>query len=124
MTTLPARVTAAIARAEAAGFPLSCEPGVGRLIAALAAGVPEDGRILEMGTGVGVGTAWLVEGLGDRSDVKVLSIELDAATHAVARAADWPSWVNLLEGDVLEHLARLGSFDLIFADAQGGKWTG
>jgi len=121
---IPARVAAALARAEAARFPLSSEHGVGRLLSALAAGVPANGRILEMGTGVGVGMAWMVEGLGRRTDVEIFSIELDAKTHAIASSADWPPYVKLLQGDVLAHLGGLGTFDLIFADAQGGKWEG
>jgi demethylmenaquinone methyltransferase/2-methoxy-6-polyprenyl-1,4-benzoquinol methylase len=122
--TLPAAVEAAQARAQAAGFTLSCESGVGRMLAVLASGAPAGGRILEMGTGSGVGTAWIVEGIGRRNDVELVSIELDAATHAVAASAAWPAWVRLLQGDVLSLLGGLGSFDLIFADAQGGKWQG
>lgn len=121
---LPAGVSAAIARAEAAGFTLSCEPGVDRLLAALATAVPQDGRVLEMGTGVGVGTAWLVEGLGSRRDVELVSIELDPASHARASSVEWPAHVRLLQGDVLALLGGLGRFDLVFADAQGGKWEG
>lgn len=121
---LPAAVTAAVARAEAADFSLSCEPDVGRLLAALVAAAPQGGRILEMGTGVGAGTAWIVEGAGRRSDLEVVSIEMDPATQAIAAGASWPPWVKLLQGDVLHHLPRLGQFDVIFADAQGGKWEG
>jgi predicted O-methyltransferase YrrM len=52
-------------RANELGFEQSCEADVGRLLAVLAAGVPGGGRILEIGTGAGVGTAWMVEGIGD-----------------------------------------------------------
>jgi predicted O-methyltransferase YrrM len=34
------------------------------------------------------------------------------------------SWVRLLTGDAVDVTRRVGSFDLIFADAQGGKWEG
>jgi len=122
--TIPATVGAAVRRAAAAGFTMSCEPGVGRLLAALAAGVPDGGRILEMGTGVGVGTAWIVAGLGARTDVEVVTIELDPATAARAAQAAWPAFVSPRVGNVLDLLADLGRFDLIFADAQGGKWEG
>ena len=70
---LPDIVAAAYQRAAGAGFELSSEPEVGRLLASLAAGVPEQGRILELGTGAGVGLAWLVHGLDRRSDVTVLT---------------------------------------------------
>lgn len=121
---LPDRVAEATARAIGAGFTLSCEPGVGALLATLAAAVPIGARILEMGTGVGVGTAWLVAGLAGRSDVAVITVELEAHVAAVAAEEAWPSFVTLRTGDVLEVLAGLGAFELIFADAQGGKWFG
>jgi predicted O-methyltransferase YrrM len=121
---LPDGVVAAQARAAAAGFALSCEPGVGRLLAALAAAVPPRGRILEMGTGVGVGTAWIVSGLSGRDDVEVVSVEIDAETSQRAQQGAWPRFVSLRVGNILDLLAPLGSFDLIFADAQGGKWEG
>jgi predicted O-methyltransferase YrrM len=121
---LPRAVADAYARAAAHGFTLSCEPEVGRLLASLAAAVPARGRVLEMGTGVGVGTSWIVHGVGARADVRVVTVDLDASASARARAAEWPAWVELRHADVLAVLDELGAFDLIFADAQGGKWTG
>ena len=121
---VPAEVAAAHARATESGFTLSCEPAVGRLLATLAAAVPPGGAILEMGTGVGAGTAWIVHGLGARTDVRVTTVDLDAATAAIARRGTWPPFVMLRVADILAVLDELGSFDLIFADAQGGKWQG
>jgi predicted O-methyltransferase YrrM len=117
-------VSDALDRAEAAGFTLSSEPPAGPLLAVLSAAVPPGGRILEIGTGAGVGLAWLVEGLAGRTDVEVRSVEHDRAVAAATAAADWPENVTLHEGDVLELLGTLGEFDLIFADAEGGKWQG
>ena len=122
--TLPTLVTVALARATALGFTLSCEPEVGRLLATLAAGVPGDGRILEMGTGAGVGTAWLAMGLAGRADVELVTIELDPRIARAAADGPWPPNVRFETGNVLERLDGLGRFDLIFADAQGGKWLG
>ena len=122
--TLPPGVVEACQRAAAAGFTLACEAGVGRLLAVLAAATQARGRILEMGTGVGVGTAWIVDGLADRRDVEVISVEMDPATAAIAARGHWPDCISLRVGDVLGLLSELGSFDLIFADAQGGKWEG
>jgi demethylmenaquinone methyltransferase/2-methoxy-6-polyprenyl-1,4-benzoquinol methylase len=121
---VPELVHAAQQRAERAGFTMSCEPAVGRLLGVLAAAVPPGGRVLEMGTGAGVGTAWLAEGLAGRRDATITSVEVAPATAAVAQAGDWPPTVSLLVGDVLDLLAGLGDFDLIFADAQDGKWNG
>ena len=122
--TVPDGVTAARARAEALGFELSCEDGTGRLLAVLAAAVPEGGRILELGTGVGAGCAWIVHGLGSRTDAEVVSVEFDDANAKAVASASWPSYVHLHHGDALVLLPRLGTFDLIFPDAPAGKWTG
>jgi predicted O-methyltransferase YrrM len=121
---LPEPVRVATERAEHAGFTMSCDPGTGRLLAVLAAAVPAKGRVLELGTGTGVGTAWITHGLQGRDDVEVVTVEIDAATAALAAQHPWPSWVTLLTGDAVEVTRRVGSFDLIFADAQGGKWVG
>jgi predicted O-methyltransferase YrrM len=123
-STMPPQVVAATARAREAGFPMSCDPEVGRLLAVLAAHLPERARVLELGTGTGVGTAWIASGLLARTDVTVMSVEKDPQTAALAASGDWPSFVNLRHGDALEVLGEGGTFDLIFADAQGGKWDG
>ena len=121
---LPGRVRAAYGRASRTGFRLSCEAGVGRLLAALAAAGPGGGRILEIGTGVGAGLAWLVHGLGARSDVEVVTVELDDEVRQTALSVPWPPWVRFESGDGAEAVGRLGQFDLIFADAPGGKLSG
>ena len=121
---LPSPVAAAVARARQAGFLMSCDPAVGRLLAVLAAHLPEGARVLELGTGTGVGAAWIVSGLLPRTDVTVTSVEKDPGTATVAASGDWPSFVDLRRGDALEVLAEGGTFDLIFADAPGGKWEG
>ncbi len=123
MTARPDRVARAEERARRAGFALSCEPVAGSLLAALAAAVPEGGRILELGTGAGVGLAWILHGLGRRSDARVVSVELDPAMQALAAEASLPAWVRLVRGDGAEQVEQLGHFDLIFADAPGGKLT-
>jgi predicted O-methyltransferase YrrM len=121
---LPEPVRLATERAERAGFAMSCDPGTGRLLAVLAAAVPADGRVLELGTGTGVGTAWITHGLQGRGDAEVVTVEIDAATAALAAQYPWPSWVRILTGDAMEVTRTAGTFDLIFADAQGGKWEG
>ncbi|WP_433048883.1 O-methyltransferase [Dactylosporangium sp. CS-033363] len=118
-------IDTAHARAEANGFGQSCEPEVGRLLAVLAAALPSGARVLEIGTGAGVGTAWIADGLRPRTDVTVVSIESDPATAALAATGDWPAFVHLRVADALEYLAaESGGFDLIFADAFGGKIEG
>lgn len=120
----PQPVARATALAHRAGFTMSCDPDVGLLLAVLAAAVPTSGRILELGTGAGVGTAWLIHGLASRTDVDLVTVDNDRATADLAAQAAWPSYVRPILGDAVEVTTGEGTFDLIFADAQGGKWDG
>lgn len=124
MTSLPPLVAAAASRAREAGFPMSCDPAVGRLLAVLAAHLPARAKVAELGTGVGVGTAWITSGLLPRTDVTVTTVESDHQTAALAARGDWPSFVSLRHGEALGVLAEGGTYDLIFADAPEGKWHG
>jgi len=118
---LPDLVATAEARAKSLGFELSSESEVGGLIACLANAVPNGGRVLEIGTGSGVGLAWIVHGIGSRTDVEVLSVELDNEIADQTRSASWPDWVSIVVGDGADLVGTIGSFDLIFPDAPGGK---
>lgn len=121
---IPSLVQQAVARAREAGFGYSCDPDVGRLLAVLAAHLPARARVLELGTGAGVGTAWIASGLLPRTDVAVISAEKDPATAELAARGTWPGFVDLRCADALTVLGEAGEFDLIFADAPGGKWEG
>ncbi len=122
------RVTELAARAEAhaaaLGFTMSSEPQVRAFLGVLAAAVPLDGRVLELGTGTGIATAALVGALHPRVDVTVVTVEADEALAVRARENEWPSFVQFETGDAVTLLPTLGTFDLVFADAPGGKWTG
>ena len=66
----------------------------------------------------------MVSGLMPRTDVSVTSVEKDPGTAALAAGGHWPPFVDLRCDDALDVLAEGGAFDLIFADAPGGKWVG
>jgi predicted O-methyltransferase YrrM len=117
-------VVAAEERARALEFKISCNECAGRLLAVLAAGVPASGRVLEIGSGVGMGTAWVVSGLGERTDVEVVTVERDPRLFEAVQLWRWPRFVRLLHADVLEVLGSLGSFELVFADSYSGKYQG
>ena len=121
---MPSSVLAAENRAAELGFKHSCERGVGEMLAVLAAATPLRGRILEFGTGLGVGLAWILTGLGSRTDVEFVSVERDAERVAAFAEIDLPAHASIVEGDIGALLPVLGQFDLIFADAEVGKWTG
>jgi predicted O-methyltransferase YrrM len=109
-------------RASELGFRQSCSDDVGRLLAVLAGAVPRNGRILELGTAVGVGTAWITSGLGTRGDVEVVTVESDERLSAAARRWSWPSHVTMVTADGRKAIETLGAFDLVFADAAPIKY--
>ncbi|MGW4092343.1 O-methyltransferase [Nocardia sp. NPDC004750] len=114
---IPMPVAEAKRRAVECGFRQSCHDGVGQLLAVLAGNLPQQANVLELGTGVGVGTAWIVYGLGARTDVHVFSAEVDESLGESASSFEWPPYVNLKIIDGASVLVDHGPFDLIFADA-------
>ncbi len=104
-----------LTRQEAgAGRPSACLPGVGRFLAMLAAGC-RGGVIAELGTGAGIGAAWMASAMP--ADCTLLTAELDAglATAAAGLLASDPR-IRVLAGDAVVMLAPYAPFDLIFAD--------
>ncbi|WP_460062743.1 O-methyltransferase [Streptomyces sp. YKOK-I1] len=119
----PDTLPALRARTRAAGFTMSCEDRTGSLLAVLAAARPE-GRVLELGTGTGEGTAWLLSGMGPAA--RLVTVELEPAHQAVAReelSAD--TRVTFVEGDGGAWLDAYDGapFDLVFADTWPGKFN-
>jgi predicted O-methyltransferase YrrM len=104
-----------LAVAERLGFQRSCSQEVGRLLHVLAAGRGRM-RVAEIGTGTGVGAAWIVSALPP--DVPFLTAELDE--KRAAAAADLfreDEHVRVLQGDWRETLPPEAPFDLVFFDA-------
>ncbi|MFG1808164.1 O-methyltransferase [Streptomyces sp. NPDC049040] len=122
-SVFPATVPGLRAAAGRSGFTMSCDARTGGLLAVLAAARP-GGRVLELGTGVGEGTAWLLSGMDDAA--RLISVELDIAVQTVAReqlgsdprvtfvAGDGGEWLDDYDGE---------PFDLVFADTWPGKFT-
>lgn len=78
-------------------------------------------RVGEIGTGCGVGAAWILSAL--RPEVPFVTVELDgerAAAAAVLLAED--EHARVLRGDWAETLPAEAPFDLLFADG-GGQAT-
>jgi predicted O-methyltransferase YrrM len=108
---------------EALGFSMASEPKTGALLAALAASKP-GGRFLELGTGTGVGTAWLLSGMDAASRLE--SVDADPACVTVARrhlATDARVTFHVMDGAEFIGQAPQGQFDLIYADAWPGKFS-
>ena len=101
------------------GPPSACIPQVGRLLQTLAAGKP-NGLIGEIGTGAGVGTAWLASGL--IGNVHLVSAEIDETrANAVKNLfRDYPQ-IEIRTGDWHDVININEPFDLLFIDAAPRK---
>ncbi|MDQ3066148.1 MAG: class I SAM-dependent methyltransferase [Actinomycetota bacterium] len=114
---LPPLVERALARSVLAGFTKSCSPETGRLLQVLA-GQRGRARVAEIGTGCGVGSAWILSALDP--EVRFFTVELDAQRAAdAAELLAGDENATVLAGDWRDVLAREAPFDLLFAD--GGK---
>ncbi len=117
----PELVLAAERLARELGFPLTreeagpdrhsaCLPGVGRFLAVLAAGA---NSIAELGTGTGIGTAWMASAMP--AGGRLVTVEIDEGQAESARRLFGPG-VEVVTGDAAAEVASRGPFDLIFAD--------
>jgi predicted O-methyltransferase YrrM len=102
-------------------FNMASDLFTGSLLKTLAASKPA-GRFLELGTGTGLATAWIVSGMDKNS--LLVAIENNELLINVAKKniddsrvefllADAYKWINEYEGT---------KFDFIFADAMPGKY--
>lgn len=112
----PGLVVQAQSIAHSVGFEESCIDEVGWLLHILARQV-QSGRIGEIGTGCGVGTAWMASAL--RPGVELYTVEIDPYRAKVARSLFRNlGSVRVLNGD-WHRLMDFAPFQLLFAD--GGK---
>jgi predicted O-methyltransferase YrrM len=116
-TEVPAVVASALALSHRQGFLRSSRNETGRLLAALAAS--RSGTLAELGTGCGVGAAWLLS--GKRDDAVVVTAEVDPklADQVKALFGDQQG-VDVVSGDWTE-LAAHAPFSLLFVDARDAK---
>jgi predicted O-methyltransferase YrrM len=108
---------------QAIGFSMPSDLQTGALLKTLAGSKPA-AQILEIGTGTGLATAWLLAGMDTASTL--ISIDTEPAYQAVAKqmlgddlrlqliCADAGQWVEK---------GHTHQFDLIFADAWPGKYA-
>jgi len=101
------------------GFTRSCHDEDGALLHVLAGrrGILRAG---EIGTGVGVGAAWIVSGLEPGTPFVTVEIDPDRAAAAAELFADDPD-VRVLAGDWRTVLPVEAPFDLLFVDGADAK---
>lgn len=117
--TVPTLVTGARAAAQTLGFEASSREPDGELLHVLAArrGIE---RVSEIGTGTGVGTAWLASALPPGVPLYTSELDPGLARAAAGLFGDDPD-VHVLEGDWRDVLPPHAPFDLIFVDCGDAK---
>jgi predicted O-methyltransferase YrrM len=120
----PAQLAAIEKRTTELQFSMASDALVGAMLRLLAASKP-GGRFLELGTGTGVATAWLLEGMD--AQATLVSVDNDEAVQQVARdtlGGDKRLTLEIRGGLEFLHDQPAASFDLVFADALPGKYEG
>jgi len=119
----PPRVVQAIQHdTSASGFTMASEPQTGSLLRTLAATKPA-GAFLELGTGTGLCTAWILDGMDRQSTLT--TVDNDDTVLAIAKrhlGGDPRVTFCLSEGAEFLETLRGQMFDFIFADTWPGKY--
>jgi len=105
-----------------ANFQQNSEPATGALLKAFAATKP-GGKLLELGTGAGLGTSWLLDGMTEHAHL--ISVDRDESIQEIARdVLGSDKRVDFVHQESEEFLksCQMGEFDFIFADAFAGKY--
>ena len=107
---------------RAFGFTMASEPLTCSLLRTLAAAKPS-ARFLELGSGTGLSTAWLLDGMDSGSHLT--TIDNDEALLSILKrhlGADHRLSVVCADGDEFLQSLRGQHFDFIFADTWSGKY--
>jgi len=117
----PDLVRGALAVAQSLGFTHSCSDETGRLLRLLASQFTA-GTIAEIGTGCGVGSAWMASALSPSA--RLVTVELDEmrANAAQVLFARTPN-VTVLLGD-WSQVHTYAPFAMLFADGGNAKENG
>jgi predicted O-methyltransferase YrrM len=120
---LPTRLSQIMSETARLNFTMASDTLTGSLLRTLAATKPA-GDFLELGTGTGIATTWLLDGMDQRS--RLISVENDEAVLAVAKkflGGDRRAGFFLADGAWWLDHAECFRFDLIFADSWPGKYS-
>jgi predicted O-methyltransferase YrrM len=119
---LPASVRRLQAHSAEIGFAMACDNRTGALLRTLAASKP-GGRIVELGTGTGVGAAWLLAGMS--SDARLITVEREPGLAQIARQElGNDARIDVVTGDAEDWITSYPGpgIDLIFVDCRPGKF--
>lgn len=119
---LPPVLESIEAETKAIGFKMGSERTAGSLLRTLAASKPA-ARFLELGTGTGISTSWLLDGMD--ADSFLTTVDNDAAGVEIARrrlGADRRVQFHVADGSEFLDSLQGKLYDLIFADTWPGKF--
>ena len=123
ISNIPEAIDRIQAESRSIGFGMASESRTGSLLRTLAASKP-GGALLELGTGTGVGTAWLLAGMDAHS--RLITIDNDPRMAEVAQhyLSGDPRVTFRVEDAAGWLLAQApSSFDFVFADTWAGKYN-
>jgi predicted O-methyltransferase YrrM len=118
----PEAIAAIWADTRASGFNMASEPLTCSLLRTLAAS-KASARFLELGSGTGLSTAWLLDGMDSRS--RLTTVDNDESLLAILKkhlGGDPRLTVVCADGDEFLRSVRAQHFDFIFADTWSGKY--
>jgi predicted O-methyltransferase YrrM len=121
-TALPPAYGRILARSREIDFAMNSDVLTGALLRTLAASKPH-ATMLELGTGCGLGTSWILDGMDAASTL--VSVDTDPRVQSIAGdELGRDSRLTLVLQDGGEFLERCTRrFDLIYADAWPGKYS-
>lgn len=123
ITQQPRTYSTLLQKCEEIGFTMPSDVYIGTLLKSLIASKP-NGRFLELGTGIGLSLAWMIEGMVGQSQItsvdndpeliSIVSEVIGTNQHVHLVCEDGSQWIKNYEDE---------PFDLIFADAWPGKYS-
>lgn len=120
--TIPGNYWAILEATKASGFNMASDQLTCSLLRTLAASKPK-GKFLELGTGTGLASAWILDGMDAASSL--VSLDNDAAVLDIAQqflGDDERASFVLGDGEAWILANRHLKFDYIFADTWHGKY--
>ena len=121
ISNLPSQIKAIEKETHTLGFEMASDYFTGSLLRTLVAS-KQVGKFLEIGTGTGLATAWMLSGMDEKSTL--LTVDKSPAVTAIAeKYLNHDSRLDIRTQDGLTLLEELQGehFDLIFADTWPGK---
>jgi predicted O-methyltransferase YrrM len=118
----PSQIQSIDADSRAIGFDMPSAPLTCALLRTLAASKPQ-GKFLEIGSGTGLSTAWILDGMDAKSQLITIDYQ-QSFLDILNRYLGCDPRLKVICGEGDDYLKSLTGqqFDLIFADAWSGKY--